>query len=353
MESSDEKTHHNSMYLSLPFNTDQKGILRHSDHHSPPKRKTLTINRVINLSKSPIKKHHHHHSQKENALQLTNDTFEDQDDPSCKPTHYISSPLFHSFKEYSYQEEKNEQYRQTMEDCGRVYDHFMDDPYKSYFSLFDGHGGAEVAKYACDHLHKIFGKYLSEHRTKVEKALKKSFLVLDEELKKFKNTDSIGSTATVIFINRETDAMLGTKKVVYCANIGDTSCVLFSKSRCKKLSFDHRCNEESEVTRVKKGGGLIANGRLNGKLEVTRGFGDFAMKSKGLTCEPFINKIVLNESDKFVVLCTDGVWDVVNEEDLFYLTINVEDTEQIARDILNHAMKNGSKDNMSCIVIKL
>ena len=353
MESSDEKTHHNSMYLSLPFNTDQKGILRHSDHHSPPKRKTLTINRVINLSKTPIKKHYHHHSQKENALQLTNDTFEDQDDPSCKPTHYISSPLFHSFKEYSYQEEKNEQYRQTMEDCGRVYDHFMDDPYKSYFSLFDGHGGAEVAKYACDHLHKIFGKYLSEHRTKVEKALKKSFLVLDEELKKFKNTDSIGSTATVIFINRETDAMLGTKKVVYCANIGDTSCVLFSKSGCKKLSFDHRCNEESEVTRVKKGGGLIANGRLNGKLEVTRGFGDFAMKSKGLTCEPFINKIVLNESDKFVVLCTDGVWDVVNEEDLFYLTINVEDTEQIARDILNHAMKNGSKDNMSCIVIKL
>ena len=353
MESSDEKTRHNSMYLSLPFNTDQKGILRHSDHHSPSKRKTLTINRVINLSKSPIKKHHHHHSQKENALQLTNDTFEDQDDPSCKPTHYISSPLFHSFKEYSYQEEKNEQYRQTMEDCGRVYDHFMDDPYKSYFSLFDGHGGAEVAKYACDHLHKIFGKYLSEHRTKVEKALKKSFLVLDEELKKFKNTDSIGSTATVIFINRETDAMLGTKKVVYCANIGDTSCVLFSKSGCKKLSFDHRCNEESEVTRVKKGGGLIANGRLNGKLEVTRGFGDFAMKSKGLTCEPFINKIVLNESDKVVALCTDGVWDVVNEEDLFYLTINVEDTEQIARDILNHAMKNGSKDNMSCIVIKL
>ena len=69
--------------------------------------------------------------------------------------------------------------------------------------------------------------------------------------------------------------------------------------------------------------------------------------------QDFINKIVLNESDKFVVLCTDGVWDVVNEEDLFYLTINVEDTEQIARDILNHAMKNGSKDNMSCIVIKL
>ena len=40
----------------------------------------------------------------------------------------------------------------------------------------------------------------------------------------------------MIFINRETDAMLGTKKVLYCANIGDTACVLFSKSGCKKLS---------------------------------------------------------------------------------------------------------------------
>ena len=240
-----------------------------------------------------------------------------------------------------------------MEDCGRVYDHFMDDPYKSYFSLFDGHGGAEVAKYACDHLHKIFSKYLSEHRTKVEKALKKSFLVLDEELKKFKNTDSIGSTATVIFINRETDAMLGTKKVVYCANIGDTSCVLFSKSGCKKLSCDHRCNDEGEISRIKKSGGIIMNERLNGKLEITRGFGDFAMKSKGLTCEPFINKIVLSESDKFVILCTDGVWDVVNEEDLFYLTLNIEQTDQIARDIIKQAMENGSTDNMSCIVIKL
>ena len=77
------------------------------------------------------------------------------------------------------------------------------------------------------------------------------------------------------------------------------------------------------------------------------------MKSKGLTCEPFINKIVLSESDKFVILCTDGVWDVVNEEDLFYLTLNIEQTDQIARDIIKQAMENGSTDNMSCIVIKL
>lgn len=77
------------------------------------------------------------------------------------------------------------------------------------------------------------------------------------------------------------------------------------------------------------------------------------MKTKGVICEPFINKVVLSESDKFVILCTDGVWDVVTEEDLFYLTLNIENTEQIAKDILKQAMENGSTDNMSCIVIKL
>ena len=183
--------------------------------------------------------------------------------------------------------------------------------------------------------------------------MKKSFLILDEELGRFKNNENIGSTATVIFINRETDAMLGTKKVLYCANIGDTACVLFSKSGCKKLSSDHRCNDETEAIRVKKAGGLIVNERINGKLAITRAFGDFSMKTKGVICEPFINKVVLSESDKFVILCTDGVWDVVTEEDLFYLTLNIENTEQIAKDILKQAMENGSTDNMSCIEIKL
>ena len=114
--------------------------------------------------------------------------------------------------------------------------------------------------------------------------MKKSFLILDEELKQFKNNENIGSTATVIFINRETDAMLGTKKVLYCANIGDTACVLFSKSGCKKLSSDHRCNDETEAIRVKKAGGLIVNERINGKLAITRAFGDFSMKTKGVIC---------------------------------------------------------------------
>ena len=106
---------------------------------------------------------------------------------------------------------------------------------KAIFSLFDGHGGIDVSKYACDHFHTILHKNLQEHKTKIERALKKSFLILYEELGRFKNNENIGST--VIFINRETDAMLGTKKVLYCANIGDTACVLFSKSGCKKIIF--------------------------------------------------------------------------------------------------------------------
>ena len=354
-----EKKHFRySEQLNLNFE-EPRSILRNRNEHSPIKqnKRKITKNNLLNISKSisPSKKHHHHSKSKDiDTLFFKNDNnSDDQEDNSSKPCHYISSPVFHSFKEYSYQEEKNEKFRDTMEDCAKIFDHFTDDPYKSFFSLFDGHGGFEVAKYASEHFYKLFSKYLLEHKTKVEKALKKSFLLLDEELKKFKSIDNIGSTATVIFINRETDAMLGTKKVLYCANIGDSACVLFSKSGCKKLSYDHKCTDETEITRIKRAGGVIVNERLNGKLAISRAFGDFSMKSKGLTCEPFINKIVLSESDKFIILCTDGIWDVINEEDLFYLTLNMEQTEQIARDIIKQALDNGSTDNMSCIVIKL
>ena len=240
-----------------------------------------------------------------------------------------------------------------MEDFAKINEHFTDDPYKSLFGLFDGHGGFEIAKYASEHFSDIFKESLKHNNTKVERALKKSFLQLDEELRKFKKTDNIGSTATILFINKEADAMLGAKKVLYCANIGDTSCALFTNTSCKRLTEEHRCTNDSEIVRIKKAGGHIIQGRLDGKLAISRGFGDFSMKDKGLICEPSITKVELSDNDKLIVLCTDGVWDVLNEDDLFTLTLTTSQTEQIARDIIQQALERGSTDNMSCIVIKL
>ena len=113
----------------------------------------------------------------------------------------------------------------------------------------------EVAKYCSHRLYKIFDKCVQEYKPNIDKAFKKAFKSLDDEIKKSnKKIENVGATATIIYITRESDAMSGTRKVLYCANIGDTACVLFGSNGCKKLSYDHNCLDDNEIDRIKTKG---------------------------------------------------------------------------------------------------
>ena len=264
----------------------------------------------------------------------------------------VYNPKAKSVSQYAYEENKNYKYRTTMEDFHKIVDRFNKDPNKGYFSLFDGHGGTEVVEYVRDRLLTLFTGYYKDNHN-LPKIFKKSFEVLDHELKRFKNIENVGSTATVVFLSKETDVMMGTKRVAYCANVGDTRCVVLNSSGCKRLSFDHKCNDNTEVERIKKAGGTISQERVFGKLALTRAFGDYSMKNYGVIATPTVNKITLNDGDKFIVICSDGVWDVMDEEDLFYYAAQYDDAKEFAETIIEESMKNGSTDNISCIVIKL
>ena len=264
----------------------------------------------------------------------------------------VYNPKAKSVKQYSYEENKNKHYRNSMEDFHKILDRFGKDPNKGYFSLFDGHGGTEVVEYVRDRLLSLF-TLLYRDTGEIGKSFVKAFENVDSELKKFKNIESIGSTGTVVFISKETDVMFGTKRVAYCANIGDTRCVVLNNSGCKRLSYDHKCTDTAEADRIKKCGGNIVQERVLGKLALTRAFGDYGMKCYGVVATPTINRMTLNENDKFIVICSDGVWDVIDEEDMFYYAFQFDDAKEFAEKIVEDSISKGSTDNISCIVIKL
>lgn len=56
---------------------------------------------------------------------------------------------------------------------------------------------------------------------------------------------------------------------------------------------------------------MVFGDRVGGSLAVTRAFGDHSLKRDGVTAKPFINKHVLKPFDKFLVMASDGVWDVL------------------------------------------
>ena len=58
-------------------------------------------------------------------------------------------------------------------------------------------------------------------------------------------------------------------------------------------------------------------GYLNGKLAVSRALGDFHLKDcvpSPLIAEPEVREIELSEEDEFLIIASDGVWDVVTSE---------------------------------------
>lgn len=262
-----------------------------------------------------------------------------------------------SVKEYAYKEEQNVKSRETMEDVLKVIDKFNMNTDSGFFTLYDGHGGDHVALLAKERVPEIFSNLMNisnqgkSDPNYIENLLTQTFHKIDDEIK-MKELENMGCTASVVYITKEKDIM-GPRKVLYSANVGDSRVVLVSNLGAKRLSYDHKASDQSEATRVHNSGGIIFGGRVFGSLILSRALGDFALKKYGVICTPHINKHFVTERDKYAIIASDGVWDVITDEDMYRLHLTVSNCEEFVRLVVKTAMNRGSLDNISCIVIKL
>lgn len=63
----------------------------------------------------------------------------------------------------------------------------------------------------------------------------------------------------------------------------------------------------------RKSGGVIFMDRVGGQLAVTRSIGDFNFRTLGVIPNPHIVRRVLKPSDKWIIMATDGVWDIFSD----------------------------------------
>jgi serine/threonine protein phosphatase PrpC len=250
----------------------------------------------------------------------------------------LSSALTYKYIEYL---DQNEEFYDYMEDCALSINNFNKESYRHLFCIFDGHGGNSTARLCVKRYPEIFKKCLLENPFDYEQALKKSFLLMDKEIEK-SNGMEVGNTATVVFINN---------KLLYCANVGDSSCCLIGKT-AEFISVDHKCKNKKEAKRIEKEGGRIEEDRLNGILCITRGLGDFDLKNRGLIADPHVIKRLIDHSLDYCVIASDGVWDVLSPDDVAKITQD-HNIDDLAKIIVETAKNKGSEDNISCIVIEL
>ncbi|XP_052206672.1 probable protein phosphatase 2C 34 [Diospyros lotus] len=280
------------------------------------------------------------------------------------------------------------------QDCFVVWEGFGCQEDMVFCGIFDGHGpwGHQVAKrvrklmpssllcnwqetLALNSLNPGSGMELdrSLHPFDIWKqSYLKTFSAIDQDLEQHSDIYSFHSGTTALTIVRQGD-------LIVMANIGDSRAVLATISddgnlKPVQLTVDLKPNLPQESERITQSKGRVfssddepgvyriwlPNGEaLRGPgLAVSRAFGDYYFKGFGLISEPEITQRNITCRDQFVILATDGVWDVISNEEAVKTVASAPDREGSAKRLVESAVcgwkqkKRGiAMDDISAICI--
>ncbi|CAJ2637129.1 probable protein phosphatase 2C 8 isoform X2 [Trifolium pratense] len=172
-----------------------------------------------------------------------------------------------------------------------------------------------------------------------------------------------GATAVCVWV-------LGQK--VFVANVGDAKAVLARATlsdgsqdnsdgvpalKAIVLTREHKPIFPQERARIQKAGGVVSsNGRLQGRLEVSRAFGDRQFKKVGLVATPDIHSFDLTDRDHFIILGCDGLWGVFGPSDAVDFVQKLLNeglpVTTVSRRLVREAVRERRcKDNCTAIII--
>ncbi|EMD49329.1 leucine-rich repeat containing protein [Entamoeba histolytica HM-3:IMSS] len=233
--------------------------------------------------------------------------------------------------------------RDSMQDTSVVITNFLGIGFH-LLSLFDGHSGIYSSCFCASQFPNCFANILSKNpQQSIEDALIHSFKEMNQKINEYKFND--GTAANVVLI---------TPQRYFIANVGDSRCILVKKDSIIILNEDHTINNPDEVQRIRKLNGFIDHSKVNGEIVLTRTLGDIQCSSV-CSCIPQITCHERGIDDICIVLCCDGVFDVLSNElvgEICRKKSN-ESASVLSSLIRDIAYNNGCKDNISCIVCKL
>lgn len=177
----------------------------------------------------------------------------------------------------------------------------------------------------------------------------RAFKVMDKELKLHPILDCFCSGTTAVTVIKQ-----GRDLVI--ANVGDSRAILGTMSADGSLSaiqltVDLKPTLPGEAERIKQCKGRVhalkdephvhrvwlPNENSPG-LAMTRAFGDFCLKDFGVIAVPEITHRQLTSRDQFIVLATDGVWEVLSNQEVVNIVSSAPSPAAAARIVVESAV---------------
>uniref|UniRef100_A0A2P2JL21 protein-serine/threonine phosphatase n=1 Tax=Rhizophora mucronata TaxID=61149 RepID=A0A2P2JL21_RHIMU len=277
------------------------------------------------------------------------------------------------------------------QDCLVVWEEFGCQEDMIFCGVFDGHGpwGHFVAKrvresfpsYLLCNWQETLALTLLDLRFGVEldrdlqqfdiwkKSYLKTYAEIDQELKENPMIDSFSSGSTALTIIKQGEHLV-------IANVGDSRAVLAATSDNGslvplQLTVDFKPNLPEEAERIMQSQGRVfclkdepgvyrvwmPNGKTGG-LALSRAFGDYCVKDFGLISVPDVTQRRITSRDQFVILATDGVWDVISIQEAVQIVSSTPDREKSAKRLVecavrawNYKRRGIAMDDMSAICL--
>ncbi|KAK5804402.1 hypothetical protein F383_23069 [Gossypium arboreum] len=268
------------------------------------------------------------------------------------------------------------------QDAMTVWENFMGEKKSFFCGVFDGHGpfGHKVSRHVRDTLPfklssiiktsqpngctendaaasagQSYGKNdsngVNEDRfSSWEASLIRAFKESDEELNSGLSFNSYNSGSTAVTIVKQDEHLI-------ISNLGDSRAILCTRGNKNRLipiqlTVDLKPRLPDEAERIEKCGGRVfamdeephvlrvwAPDQDSPGLAMTRAFGDFCLKDYGLSSIPEVSYRRLTNNDEFVVLATDGVWDVLTNKEVITIVASVKKQSTAAKVLVYYAVQ--------------
>ena len=130
-------------------------------------------------------------------------------------------------------------------------------------------------------------------------------------------------------------------------NVGDSRAYLFRDGILKQLTRDH--SESERLIRL----GIITREQARGhksRFMLNRHLG---MPPEEGILEADTSEIIQLQKGDIFLLCSDGLTDMVEDEYIRKIIEESEDSQKGAQQLVNEALKNGGKDNVTVVLVKI
>lgn len=218
-------------------------------------------------------------------------------------------------------------------------DNFLADGKRGLFVVCDGMGGHKGGDVASAVAIEVIGKSLpatnaEQNLDRLNESVSEANQVIFDKSMKNLDLHGMGTTVTAAVI-KDGD--------LFVAHIGDSSLFVISNNSIKKITHDHTLAEQ-----------MILESILSTTEVVNSPYNHVLTRALGVEDQVKIDNYEehLQEGD-MVLLCSDGLTDLLSHNDILAMVRKVGSLEKIAEALVLLALDRGGSDNVTVIVVSI